>query len=320
MQEGLFTTEVASEDLDSLPEPEQDLQVLYRFWGKDGTLLYVGITFRPNARWKAHSKDKPWWSEVVTITLEFHPDRESVEAAEREAIRSERPKYNVVHNRGAAPFPALVDMDQITAENAARFFRARATLKTSRSPLTPEQVTWVAEMLDMAAAMKAEEGQFRPSGEPKPLINISGDEVWICGRSNDYLYLPQLGFRITFGTGPDAAWTADDTERLRGADVIVIAIRLPGEWKVAAKIADALQGVARSVRVVRAAAGPDVYAHCLTGRRLDELVPVPMPMNWEKDGLIPWEQELSFSQLPGAPVHRHGPKRSQLPNTRRSAR
>jgi predicted GIY-YIG superfamily endonuclease len=76
---------------------------LYRFYADDGALLYVGITLDPGARWRAHRDDKPWWHEVASVTVESHSSRETVLAAERTAIMSEKPRYNVVHNRGGTP-------------------------------------------------------------------------------------------------------------------------------------------------------------------------------------------------------------------------
>jgi hypothetical protein len=72
---------------------------LYRFFDNAGELLYVGITMNPAARWKQHSKDKDWWTEVANITVEPHPGREAVLEAERLAILTEKPLYNTVHNR-----------------------------------------------------------------------------------------------------------------------------------------------------------------------------------------------------------------------------
>lgn len=74
--------------------------VLYRFFGRDGSLLYVGITANVGSRWKTHSREKPWWTEVASCTIEHFTDRPSVEGAEIQAIRTEAPQYNVVHNQG----------------------------------------------------------------------------------------------------------------------------------------------------------------------------------------------------------------------------
>ncbi len=82
---------------------EKQYHALYRFFAADGTLLYIGLTMNPGTRWKAHSKDKPWWTEVANVTVEVYPDRRSVEAAEVSAIKSEKPKYNIAHRIGAQP-------------------------------------------------------------------------------------------------------------------------------------------------------------------------------------------------------------------------
>lgn len=72
---------------------------LYRFYGQDGTLLYVGMTMDPGRRWKEHAADKSWWHEVADITVEQFATRDEVLEAERWAIIRGRPKYNVAHNR-----------------------------------------------------------------------------------------------------------------------------------------------------------------------------------------------------------------------------
>lgn len=76
---------------------------LYRFFDSDGDLLYVGITMNPAARWPKHSSGKHWWTEVETITLETFASREAVLAAEREAIKTEQPRYNITHAEKIAP-------------------------------------------------------------------------------------------------------------------------------------------------------------------------------------------------------------------------
>jgi hypothetical protein len=89
---------------------------LYRFFDSEGVLLYVGITLDPGARWKSHSKDKPWWLEVASVTVEQWPSREMVLQAERAAIISEHPKHNVIYNNGnqvsARPLDVLERMTE----------------------------------------------------------------------------------------------------------------------------------------------------------------------------------------------------------------
>lgn len=76
---------------------------LYRFFDRHGVLLYVGLTMDPGSRWKAHSKGKAWWLDVHDIRIEHFSDRASVEAAERQAIRTEKPLHNIQHAKHNTP-------------------------------------------------------------------------------------------------------------------------------------------------------------------------------------------------------------------------
>jgi predicted GIY-YIG superfamily endonuclease len=76
---------------------------LYRLFGADGTLLYTGVALQPFARMGQHRREKSWWGEVATVTIEHHDSRADALAAERAAIKAEKPLYNVVHNRDAPP-------------------------------------------------------------------------------------------------------------------------------------------------------------------------------------------------------------------------
>ena len=70
---------------------------LYRFYDGEGTLLYVGITKRPPTRFDAHAADKPGWPEVTRIEIEWCESRAEADRRERTAIKSEHPKWNVIH-------------------------------------------------------------------------------------------------------------------------------------------------------------------------------------------------------------------------------
>jgi predicted GIY-YIG superfamily endonuclease len=74
---------------------------LYRFYNTDDELLYVGISEKGPERWKAHRKDKPWWTDVARTTTEHYDTRQLALDAERAAIIAEHPKHNVVHNQGS---------------------------------------------------------------------------------------------------------------------------------------------------------------------------------------------------------------------------
>jgi predicted GIY-YIG superfamily endonuclease len=72
---------------------------LYRMYSASDRLLYVGITDRGHVREREHARSKPWWAEVHHVHYERFVSRAALESAERLAIRSERPVYNVQHNR-----------------------------------------------------------------------------------------------------------------------------------------------------------------------------------------------------------------------------
>lgn len=91
---------------------------LYRFFDTGGRLLYVGIATDPQVRWYAHREEKSWWLEVAHETIDWFPDRLSAKAAEKAAIKSEAPLYNVTHSttrkRGDA-----------AADNKSKYARVR---------------------------------------------------------------------------------------------------------------------------------------------------------------------------------------------------
>lgn len=75
------------------------VEVLYRIFGADGSLLYVGATMNPASRLQTHAKLQPWWEEASTIKLEHFASYEALIEAESEAIRTENPKYNQIHSK-----------------------------------------------------------------------------------------------------------------------------------------------------------------------------------------------------------------------------
>lgn len=72
---------------------------VYRLFDEAGRLLYVGTSANPQSRWEQHAREKLWWSSVTRATVEWCASRPDALAAEREAIRSERP----LHNNKATP-------------------------------------------------------------------------------------------------------------------------------------------------------------------------------------------------------------------------
>ena len=83
---------------------------LYRLRDEAGRLLYVGITRNVKQRMGMHRYEQPWWQLVSEREIEEHPDRAAAEKAERDALATEAPAFNVMHtaaraeSRAAAPF------------------------------------------------------------------------------------------------------------------------------------------------------------------------------------------------------------------------
>jgi ribosome-binding protein aMBF1 (putative translation factor) len=73
---------------------------LYRLFGDDDALLYIGISETFGRRWQEHARSQPWWPEVRRQSLDWHPDRQSAEDAEEKAVKDEHPRYNVTYNLG----------------------------------------------------------------------------------------------------------------------------------------------------------------------------------------------------------------------------
>ena len=70
---------------------------LYRHFDKDGRLLYVGISFDSLVRLHGHRASAKWFAQVTTITIQRYPTRAEAEAAERSAIKDEKPLHNIAH-------------------------------------------------------------------------------------------------------------------------------------------------------------------------------------------------------------------------------
>jgi S-DNA-T family DNA segregation ATPase FtsK/SpoIIIE len=74
---------------------------LYRWVGADDDVLYVGISDDPDRRIGQHVQGKPWVEEAARVDIvEWHDSRAAALEAEERLIKLERPRYNVVHNRG----------------------------------------------------------------------------------------------------------------------------------------------------------------------------------------------------------------------------
>jgi predicted GIY-YIG superfamily endonuclease len=71
---------------------------VYRFFDRDGRLLYVGIAFDPAERWEKHAAVAEWWKDAADNTIDWYDTRAEAGRAELTAIRYEKPIYNKVGN------------------------------------------------------------------------------------------------------------------------------------------------------------------------------------------------------------------------------
>ena len=103
-------------------EPVEDFQkqcvghILYRFYGYDGRLLYIGMTKDLHARCsgKAGHFRKQWWRHAAFVTVNnLFKTREELACAETEAIGLEHPFHNILdaphmrRHRNGSPGVAL---------------------------------------------------------------------------------------------------------------------------------------------------------------------------------------------------------------------
>lgn len=102
----------------------------------------------------------------------------------------------------------------------------------------------------------------------------AGETVYVVEGEQDVHTLESDGQTATTSPMGSTSWRKVDPEPLRGAHVVVVADNDEAGMKYAADVAGSLNGLAASVKVVRAAAGKDVTDHLLAGHSLQDLVPV----------------------------------------------
>lgn len=76
--------------------------VVYRFYDKHDQLLYIGSTKSLPSRLSSHRASTWWFPVVRRIEHEVYQSLEAARDAERDAIRAERPKMNIQHNRAVS--------------------------------------------------------------------------------------------------------------------------------------------------------------------------------------------------------------------------
>lgn len=74
---------------------------LYRHFDAEGILLYVGISFNPQKRGKAHVDRSVWIDFAVRMEADWLPSRDDAIEAELTVIRNEKPIFNQIGASGA---------------------------------------------------------------------------------------------------------------------------------------------------------------------------------------------------------------------------
>jgi predicted GIY-YIG superfamily endonuclease len=82
---------------------------LYRIYGTENDLLYIGITKNLAARLGSHARNGHWSFEIRDVRAEWYPDLPTADAAETAAIRAEKPRHNEAKSRDRIPRRAPVD-------------------------------------------------------------------------------------------------------------------------------------------------------------------------------------------------------------------
>lgn len=90
-----FDTDVV---LDEEPLSKPGPTALYRHYSEDNELLYVGISKSAPVRLAQHMAGSPWAREIARVEIVHLPSREEALAAEKEAIKAEKPLWNTAHN------------------------------------------------------------------------------------------------------------------------------------------------------------------------------------------------------------------------------
>jgi hypothetical protein len=141
---------------------------LYRHFDADDKLLYVGISLSPTYRLSQHGDCSPWFGRIARITIEWFDSRDAAMAAERQAIKAEKPECNVVHNRADARAAYL---EELAAESCAELTRKVTRFSPSYVPSQAATAVGLTEP-SIRLAMQAGELPYYPAGDKA--VAISG--------------------------------------------------------------------------------------------------------------------------------------------------
>ena len=114
---------------------------VYKYFDKNGVLLYVGITGRGASRNSEHNKSKEWWQYVTRQEVVHYTTRRAALNIERQLIQQHRPPFNVQHNPGHAETrDAYLTFISSSIPMDAAYLLSRSLGSDRRVPLTVASV------------------------------------------------------------------------------------------------------------------------------------------------------------------------------------
>ena len=100
-----FTEQEAAE-IDLIVQDDCVKTALYRHYDKYGALLYIGVSLHAVQRLIDHRDKSHWYEDITRIEVQWYLSRSEAYAAEKHAIKTEKPKHNIVYNGNASPCPS----------------------------------------------------------------------------------------------------------------------------------------------------------------------------------------------------------------------
>lgn len=107
---------------------------LYRHYGPEGDLLYIGVSLAAITRLEQHISDSHWADQICRVEIETYPDQAAAREAERCAIKADHPLHNRNHNLGSERKTMRMVFSHTTAWRK-RADKAAAKLKVTRAEL-----------------------------------------------------------------------------------------------------------------------------------------------------------------------------------------
>lgn len=122
---------------------------LYRFYGADDRLLYVGVAKDIKKRWKDHELVQRWWHLIERNSVTWLESREAALAAEATAVDEEAPLYNAIR-RADGTYDRLRYDDSAEVQRAASIMR-RELADGTLGPGAPIHVVRLARRYEVSA-------------------------------------------------------------------------------------------------------------------------------------------------------------------------